>query len=857
MQKRVYFLLIILIILGLIISGFLIRKNLLTLKEKTGQENEKNNTNNLELPTPYLETNNQNNETTIFTNINNTTKITNNSGSIGSGSSFTTTITNTPITCTPSCIGKECGDNGCGGACGECNETDYCYENLCKKGNVYYLDAVKGDDNNPGTESLPWKTMARGMPNYNGNGTKVKGGDMVFLAGTPIYANITNAQIEPRIDGIKIDDCNQPWISNNDSAISSYIESQTINPTNIVNKIIINANYSSNNLIAYASFQTINLSSFKNPKIHFWIRQENNASTQSSRDKIPPNYLKIALCKDTACRELAAEKKIDLYIYMGWILFSGDLKFVNNLSEVKAIALYTAENWDLNYKVYTWIDDFYVSDGDMHARINYENHGYIFHEGDLAYFSYGLNENSLTRLFNVTYASNDSIIIQSNYGSENQFKEKVSLHLRDKGYGVLRINEINPNNRSIKYIGNGEPIIEGVSLGGSDGKDYGDYYLSFQNIKFESPFPRSFINVLGVNHVSFNNITLNGFNKYQYSSIRTQWSSSNKTKNFTISNSRLYNLVDGFDIQNCDCCFVINNSAINLASSGMQVNGAYNSLFYGNDIATRRTSEKDWWFNSPHGGGVGLRAFNNLTFEKNTLRDGFTRGLGYYSGAQSDLIMSNNLFYSTGGSYMLTPNSGSDILEGNVWMINNTFVCYKDGKEIKNFWDYYYFFNQGWNLKFQENNGSLEKNRIENNLILCPVYFSNYSSTIEKNNFIFHHGFTNEFYKHNESTIGVTEKIYNHVPGYSLEMFDNNFFVDGNLSRENKRIDLDYSPLMSSILCDGSLPGSKKGIAFAGALPCVNESEENTNQGSPDYTSSSLNQMSFFGKILEWFKNLF
>ena len=33
--------------------------------------------------------------------------------------------------CIPNCIGKECGDNGCGGSCGSCEGTDVCSNNLC------------------------------------------------------------------------------------------------------------------------------------------------------------------------------------------------------------------------------------------------------------------------------------------------------------------------------------------------------------------------------------------------------------------------------------------------------------------------------------------------------------------------------------------------------------------------------------------------------------------------------------------------------------------------------------------------------------------------------------------------------
>ncbi|MBI5495331.1 MAG: hypothetical protein HY904_09890 [Deltaproteobacteria bacterium] len=34
-------------------------------------------------------------------------------------------------TCTPSCAGKQCGDDGCGGSCGSCADGSRCYENQC------------------------------------------------------------------------------------------------------------------------------------------------------------------------------------------------------------------------------------------------------------------------------------------------------------------------------------------------------------------------------------------------------------------------------------------------------------------------------------------------------------------------------------------------------------------------------------------------------------------------------------------------------------------------------------------------------------------------------------------------------
>ena len=36
-----------------------------------------------------------------------------------------------PDVCTPACQGKECGDDGCGGSCGSCKDTDVCQLGAC------------------------------------------------------------------------------------------------------------------------------------------------------------------------------------------------------------------------------------------------------------------------------------------------------------------------------------------------------------------------------------------------------------------------------------------------------------------------------------------------------------------------------------------------------------------------------------------------------------------------------------------------------------------------------------------------------------------------------------------------------
>ncbi|HLB74638.1 MAG TPA: putative Ig domain-containing protein, partial [Sedimentisphaerales bacterium] len=48
-------------------------------------------------------------------------------------------------------------------------------------GATYYLDAVNGDDSNPGTTDLPWQTLSRAYAGYSGEGSKVQEGDTVYF----------------------------------------------------------------------------------------------------------------------------------------------------------------------------------------------------------------------------------------------------------------------------------------------------------------------------------------------------------------------------------------------------------------------------------------------------------------------------------------------------------------------------------------------------------------------------------------------------------------------------------------------------------------------------------------------------
>ncbi|MGV8151946.1 MAG: choice-of-anchor Q domain-containing protein, partial [Candidatus Nanoarchaeia archaeon] len=94
-----------------------------------------------ELPSPITNNSdnivyNDDNKDANITNIN-TTIITNqttqkpssSSSSSGSGSSGGPEAN--PYVCTPSCLGKECGDDGCNGVCGTCNLDQTCSQGVC------------------------------------------------------------------------------------------------------------------------------------------------------------------------------------------------------------------------------------------------------------------------------------------------------------------------------------------------------------------------------------------------------------------------------------------------------------------------------------------------------------------------------------------------------------------------------------------------------------------------------------------------------------------------------------------------------------------------------------------------------
>jgi hypothetical protein len=85
--------------------------------------------------------------------------------------------------CQPDCADKECGDDGCGGSCGGCDDGVWCTEQLCQEGTCYYplkadtcrIDGVCYNSGQtspggvcltcvPGTSPEAWSPTAKGTP---------------------------------------------------------------------------------------------------------------------------------------------------------------------------------------------------------------------------------------------------------------------------------------------------------------------------------------------------------------------------------------------------------------------------------------------------------------------------------------------------------------------------------------------------------------------------------------------------------------------------------------------------------------------------------------------------------------------
>jgi hypothetical protein len=178
------------------------------------------------------------------TDVNTTTPITNTTQNKtvkkggGGGDVGTTTP---PIVCTPSCSGKQCGDDGCGGSCGECDEGEYCNENYqCIKGDVWYVSQSGNGSKNgtgynnswAGWSSINWSLIKPGDTLYviglihGGTGFSVP--DSVNgLAGVPI--TIRSYPSNPGILYEGIEYSSSGWIAGNFSSYYRWVSNCNYN----------------------------------------------------------------------------------------------------------------------------------------------------------------------------------------------------------------------------------------------------------------------------------------------------------------------------------------------------------------------------------------------------------------------------------------------------------------------------------------------------------------------------------------------------------------------------------------------------------------------------------------------------
>jgi hypothetical protein len=110
------------------------------------------------------------------------------SGSCGTCATGTCNSTGQCVTaCIPSCAGKSCGDDGCAGSCGSCSSGDYCSAEagtclLQVSGNTYFV-STNGDDSNPGNFTHPWGTWQKAFDTADA-------GDVVYFRGGVWYPTV-------------------------------------------------------------------------------------------------------------------------------------------------------------------------------------------------------------------------------------------------------------------------------------------------------------------------------------------------------------------------------------------------------------------------------------------------------------------------------------------------------------------------------------------------------------------------------------------------------------------------------------------------------------------------------------------
>lgn len=682
------------------------------------------------------------------------------------------------------------------------------------RGKTFYLDAVNGNDASDGlTAQTAWKTLAKAYPAAAG----VQSGDTVILADTPVYAALDGLQVSPRIDGISLSTADTPW-SSDVPGVSTVGEAQSWFPTQVANKITIPANFSASQKIAYAAFEPLNLSGFSKVRLHFWLRQENEGATQSDQDKIRPNNLRIVLCSDEFCNQPVAEKVIDFSIYMGWYFAHLDLSALGALSSVQSIGLYASANWNYPAQAYLWIDDVYLADGDMHMRLTKPGHGYMFHPNDVAKITQGLNDNADSKFFPVASSDADTLTLVNNYGLGNQFESNVSAVIRDRGYGgfVYRPNAAaNTDWITYKSSGPGRAVLDGVVLGGDNsGQFNGDYYLRFENIDVELiTNPRSYLAFMaGVGHVSFDQCRFLGANKYLSMSFLTGRSLSAFSRQIDISNSEISRVDRGITFEKCSSCSARKNSIYDVSGSGLHLgSGSSEVLIENNTFARRRTGRDQWWFNSPHGGGISFWPCHNVTVRGNTVRDGYTRGIGYYSGDIYDITFERNVIYDIGGAYLITPNASGDTM-GALWFLNNTVISYRNYSYVPHpgeLTSYLNVYPQSIVLSVRDYpNSLLRSNRIENNIFVGRTSIVG-SNLTEKNNLVFA-GQSSQQNWDPSSLLLAPEIAQNHL---SLNVLEEHFFVQPNFNQDHHQ-ECNYHPFAASLACE--MP-----LGPAGADDCV------------------------------------
>lgn len=72
--------------------------------------------------------------------------------------------------CLPACSGRDCGDDGCGGVCGECAATETCVNHLCTGGPDAGVDAGAAMDGGAGADAASGVDAAPGVDGGGGGG---------------------------------------------------------------------------------------------------------------------------------------------------------------------------------------------------------------------------------------------------------------------------------------------------------------------------------------------------------------------------------------------------------------------------------------------------------------------------------------------------------------------------------------------------------------------------------------------------------------------------------------------------------------------------------------------------------------